>query len=119
MGMLHLSKRQIFDLCITGTLDGVVSVWDTPTQISRVSCKVGDGVTKVLVHPYAPLVYASTLEGSVCCLDLRSGDAVAEYTGHTASVLDFSISAIGSQLVSSSDDGTCRLFDIRANQNLS
>ena len=28
-------------------LDGVVSVWDTPTQISRASTKVGEGVTKV------------------------------------------------------------------------
>ena len=32
--------------------------------------------------------------------------------GHNASVLDFSISSNGRDLLSSSDDGTCRVFDI-------
>jgi hypothetical protein len=27
-------------LCVTGTLNGIVSIWDTPTQISRSACKV-------------------------------------------------------------------------------
>jgi len=112
-------KDKSSTLCVTGSLDGVVSVWDTPTQISRASCKVGEGVTKVVLHPHDPLVYASTLDGAVRCLDLRSGTSVAEYTGHTASVLDFTISASGCLLASSSDDKTCRIFDIRNNQNLS
>ena len=32
--------------------------------------------------------------------------------GHNASVLYFSISSNGRDLLSSSDDGTCRVFDI-------
>lgn len=97
---------------ITGSLDGVVSVWDTPTQISRASTKVGEGVTKVEIHPTEPHLYAATLDGAVRCLDLRSGNPVTEYTGHTANVLDFSFSCDGSRLVTSSDDGTCRIFQI-------
>jgi len=98
--------------CVTGTLDGVVTVWDTPTQISRHACKVGEGVTKILLHPDGNLIYASTLDGDIKCLDLRTGNSVRELTGHRASVLDFSISSNGRNLLSSSDDGTCRVFDI-------
>ena len=49
-------------------------------------CRVGEGVTKVVLHPHDPLVYASTLDGAVRCLDLRSGTSVAEYTGGSCTV---------------------------------
>jgi len=101
-------------LCVTGSLDGVVRVWDTPTQITRSQCKVGEGVTKVMVHPVDPLVFAGTLDGAVRCLDLRSGTSVTEFSGHTGSVLDFRVSPDCGQLVTSADDGTCRIFDLRA-----
>jgi len=99
--------------CVTGALDGVVTVWDIPTQISRHACKVGEGVAKVEVHPYKPLVFASTLEGAVKCLDLRTGNAVTELTGHNQTILDFSICAKGYSLCSSSDDKTCRVYNIQ------
>eukprot|EP00088_Acartia_fossae_P049652 TRINITY_DN5484_c0_g1_i7.p1 TRINITY_DN5484_c0_g1~~TRINITY_DN5484_c0_g1_i7.p1 ORF type:complete len:423 (-),score=84.07 TRINITY_DN5484_c0_g1_i7:84-1352(-) len=101
--------------CVTGTLDGIVTVWDTPTQISRHACKVGDGVSKVDVHKDGNLVFASTLDGAVKCLDLRTGNAVMELSGHSATILDFSLSSSGSHLVTSSDDGTCRIYNVREN----
>lgn len=56
-------------------------MWDTPTQISRSACKVGEGVTKVELHPYDPIIFAGTLDGAVRGLDLRSGESIAEYSG--------------------------------------
>ena len=61
--------------------DGIVTVWDTPTQISRHSCKVGEGVSKLAVHPGGNLIYASTLDGEIKCLDLRTGNPVRELSG--------------------------------------
>jgi len=105
-------KEKTTTYCVTGTLDGVVTVWDTPTQISRHACKVGEGVTKLVLHPDGNLIYASTLDGDIKCLDLRTGNSVRELIGHKESILDFSISSNGKDLLSSSDDGTCRVFDI-------
>jgi hypothetical protein len=38
-------------------------------------------VTKLLIHPLEPLIFAGTVDGAVRCLDLRSGDPVKEFTG--------------------------------------
>jgi len=105
-------KDKATTYCATGTLDGIVTVWDTPTQISRHSCKVGEGVSKLAVHPGGNLIYASTLDGEIKCLDLRTGNPVRELSGHRGPILDFSISSNGQNLISCSDDGTSRVYNI-------
>lgn len=100
-------------LCVTGTLSGIVTIWDTPTQIARSACKVGEGVTQLLIHPLEPLVFAGTVDGAVRCLDLRSGEPVREFTGHTESILDLACSPDGSRLITASDDATCRVYDLK------
>ena len=47
MSLLQFIAMVTFSKISHVFLDGVVSVWDTPTQISRASTKVGEGVTKV------------------------------------------------------------------------
>merc|ERR1719167_854785 len=110
-------KDKSSTICVTGSLDGVVTTWDTPTQISRSACKVGEGVVKVEIPPFEPYIFAGTLDGAVRILDLRSGESVQEYTGHTASILDFSFSSDCSSLVTAADDGTCRVFNLRMNSS--
>ena len=39
------------------------------------------------------------------------------FPGHTASILDFSFSSNGASLVTSSDDGTCRVYDLKMNKD--
>jgi len=109
------SQERNGSMAVTGTLDGVVTVWDVATQVSRISSKVGSGITKLLVHPAAPLIFASTMDGAVRVLDIRTGDAVAEYSGHSANVLDMGLA--GDFLVTSSDDGTCKVFDCSSNSS--
>lgn len=107
------SQERNGSMAVTGTLDGVVTVWDVATQVSRISSKVGSGITKLLVHSAAPLIFASTMDGAVRVVDIRTGAAVAEYGGHTANVLDMGLA--GDTLVTSSDDGTCKVFDCSSN----
>jgi WD40 repeat protein len=99
-------------LAITGSLDGMVTVWDVPTQISRHSCRVGQGVTKLLMSPSWPsLVFAGTLDGHVAVVDVKAGGVVAELTGHRENLLDIGLAV--DSLVTAADDGTCRVFDCR------
>merc|ERR1719330_1938180 len=107
------SQERNGSMAVTGTLDGILSVWDVATQVSRVSCKVGGGVTKLLLHPAAPLIFTATLDGAVRVVDIRTGSSVAEYGGHKSNILDMGVAA--DVLVTSSDDGTCKLFDCSSN----
>jgi len=96
---------------VTGTLGGVVSVWDLSTQVSRCRTKVGEGIT--VLQTTENLVYCGTLEGSVRAVDIRTGAAANEWTGHQGSVLDMVLAEDEGTLVTASDDGTARVFDIR------
>ena len=57
-------------------------------------------------------IFVATLDGIVKILDTRSGKILGECTGHTAGILDISQSIGGNVLISCSDDGDCRVFDI-------
>jgi len=94
---------------VTGTLSGLVSVWDLSSQVSRFTSKVGDGVTNLKVSD--SVLYCGTLEGAIRAIDVRTGDAVNEWTGHEGNIMDMDLSE--SILVTASDDGTSRVFDLR------
>ncbi|KAK4003322.1 angio-associated migratory cell protein [Daphnia magna] len=100
-------------LVVTGTLSGKISFWDIPTQIERQSYDQAAGVVKLVWHPkHSHLLFSAGLDGVVRLIDSRSGTLVREYTGHTANILDIAISFDGYHLVTSSDDQTCRVFEV-------
>jgi len=96
---------------VTGTLSGVVAVWDLASQVERCKMKVGEGVT--VIKATENLVYCGTLEGAVRAIDIRTGAAVNEWTGNKGSVLDLELGEVEGTLVTASDDGTARIFDVR------
>ena len=96
---------------VTGTLDGVVSVWDLSSQVARCKTKVGEGVT--VIETAENMVYCGTLEGAVRAVDSRTGAAVNEWTGNKGSVLDLQLGEAEGVLVTASDDGSARIFDVR------
>ena len=93
----------------TGTLAGVAQLWDVSTQISKWSVAMGGAVTQLAVA--GDLVYCGTEAGLVRGVDARTGDAVAEYSGHRGAILDMELAA--GRGVTASDDGTARVWDIR------
>ncbi|EFX86282.1 hypothetical protein DAPPUDRAFT_187565 [Daphnia pulex] len=101
------------NLVVTGTLSGKISCWDIPTQIERQSYDQSAGVVKLVWHPkHTHLLFSAGLDGVVRLIDSRSGTLVREYRGHTADLLDISVSFDGYHLVTSSDDQTCRVFEV-------
>ena len=100
------------NLAITGTLDGVVAAWDLATQIARMTVKVGEGVT-ALVLGEEQVVYCGTREGAVRAVDMRSGESVAEFLGHREAVLDLALCRDSGSLLTAADDGLAKVFDIR------
>ena len=53
-------------------------------------------------------------EGLVRGVDTRSGAAVCEWSGHKSAVLDLAVT--DTMAVTTSDDGTARVWDLRVNR---
>ena len=104
------------NIIITGTLSGIVTIWDVSTHVSRHSTNVGEGVVKMMyrnVAQNAPVqIFVATLDGVVRIIDTRTGKIIGDCSGHTAGILDICQSIDGNTLISSSDDGDCRVFDV-------
>ena len=102
------------NLLVSGTLDGHVSVWDVSSQIMKHSTSVGDGVVKMSWRNNGAndQIFAATLHGIVAIVDVKTGKVIGECSGHKDAVLDFSQTADGNHILSCSDDGHCRIFDV-------
>lgn len=105
---------------VTGSLNGLLSVWDLSSQVSKLSTKIGSGLVKLAWKD--SMILAATLDGLIRILDPRSGKIIQDCSGHTLQILDFGLTRNGQYMVSSSDDHTCRVFDVgklmsSANQN--
>ena len=130
------------NLIITGTLDGIVTTWDVSTHVSKNSVNVGEGVVKMdwrnttknsenqpksdtsnfsavgASHSHInkinsqSQIFIATLDGVIKIMDTRTGVILGECSGHNAGILDISQSIDGNILISSSDDGDCRVYDV-------
>lgn len=99
---------------ITGTLEGVVTIWDVSTRVSRHTERVGSGVVKMACRKGSQSeILVATLDGLVRLFDVKLGKVVADCSGHTASILDFAQTSDGNVVITASDDGDCKLFDLR------
>jgi len=112
---------------VTGTLEGNVSVWDISSQVMRHSVSVGDGVVKMrwrnscgtagagaaaTAAAASSQLLVATLHGKVAVVDVKTGKVIGECSGHREAVLDFAQTSDGSRILSCSDDGECRIFDV-------
>lgn len=116
------------NLLVTGTLEGNVSVWDISSQVMRHSVNVGDGIVKMrwrnscggtaaagaaaAAAAAGGHLLVATLNGKVVVVDVKTGKVIGECSGHKEAVLDFAQTSDGSRILSCSDDGECRVFDV-------
>ncbi|XP_047545134.1 angio-associated migratory cell protein [Vanessa atalanta] len=96
-----------------GTLNGSVTVWDTARQMIRHHCAkssddVAAGVTKMIWVD--DQLVTGCLDGSVRVYDARSGSRSLTLTGHWSEILDLSYNPKEKLILTTSDDGTARIF---------
>ncbi|CAK1550034.1 unnamed protein product [Leptosia nina] len=96
-----------------GTLNGSVTIWDTARKMIRHSCAkseedVSAGVTKMYWNK--DQLVTGCLDGSLRVYAGRSGECSETLTGHWSEILDLVYNAKENIILSSSDDGTARIF---------
>jgi WD40 repeat protein/serine/threonine protein kinase len=100
-------------LVAVANADDDVVVFSTDDGAERARMNLGVGVGRVAISPDDRYVIAGNLLGParIGVWD-RNGTAVATLTGHRAEIIDLAVSADGSQLLTASEDGTGRLWNL-------
>ena len=86
-------------------------LWDLSTgRCQRTWSRFTGPVTSISIN--APFIRAASGEGTLIRLwDLISGSCLHEFTGHQKQVLDVALTPDGNRILSSSEDGTLRLWE--------
>ncbi|XP_058083453.1 uncharacterized protein LOC131231314 isoform X2 [Magnolia sinica] len=105
---------------ITGSDDRLVKIWSMETAFCLSGCRGHEGdITDLAVSSNNALVASASNDCSIRVWRLPDGLPISVLRGHTAAVTAIAFSPRPSavyQLLSSSDDGTCRIWDARYSQ---
>ncbi|VFQ65122.1 unnamed protein product [Cuscuta campestris] len=105
---------------ITGSDDRLVKIWSMETAYCLASCRGHEGdITDLAVNFNNTLVASASNDYIIRVWRLPDGLPISVLRGHSAAVTAIAFSPRhGSvyQLLSSSDDGTCRIWDARHSQ---
>ncbi|KAL5983563.1 hypothetical protein ACLOJK_017651 [Asimina triloba] len=106
---------------ITGSDDRLVKIWSMETAFCLSSCRGHEGdITDLAVSSNNALVASASNDCTIRVWRLPDGLPISVLRGHTAAVTAIAFSPRPSavyQLLSSSDDGTCRIWDARYSQS--
>ncbi|XP_031260091.1 PH-interacting protein isoform X2 [Pistacia vera] len=102
---------------ITGSDDRLVKIWSMETAFCLASCRGHEGdITDLAVSSNNALVASASNDFVIRVWRLPDGLPISVLRGHTGAVTAIAFSPRPSaiyQLLSSSDDGTCRIWDAR------
>ncbi|XP_059659393.1 uncharacterized protein LOC132306154 isoform X2 [Cornus florida] len=105
---------------ITGSDDRLVKIWSMETAFCLASCRGHEGdITDLAVSSNNALVASASNDYNIRVWRLPDGLPISVLRGHIGAVTAIAFSPRpGSiyQLLSSSDDGTCRIWDARSSQ---
>ncbi|GAB1867227.1 Angio-associated migratory cell protein [Camponotus japonicus] len=108
-------KDPAFPVAAVGTIEqnssGKLYIWDTSKQILRHEITQEGGITKI-VWTSASILFTAGLDGTLRCFDARTGCCLKSFSGHKETILDLCISDDEKKVLTVSDDGTARIFDI-------
>ncbi|KAL6184879.1 hypothetical protein ACLB2K_046278 [Fragaria x ananassa] len=105
---------------ITGSDDRLVKIWSMETALCLASCRGHEGdITDLAVSSNNTLVASASNDFVIRVWRLPDGCPISVLQGHTGAVTAIAFSPRPNaiyQLLSSSDDGTCRIWDARFSQ---
>lgn len=97
--------------------DKKVKVFEASTGAVRWTGEHDDAVTSLVLHPASThLLTTGSVDRSLKTWDLRTGKLVQTSTGHQDVLHVVAVSSDGRRLVSGSDDGTARVYDVSSAQ---
>ncbi|KAL4025081.1 hypothetical protein IC575_013457 [Cucumis melo] len=101
---------------ITGSDDRLVKIWSMETAYCLASCRGHEGdITDLAVSSNNAVVASSSNDFVIRVWRLPDGLPISVLRGHTGAVTAIAFSPRAAyQLLSSSDDGTCRIWDARS-----
>ncbi len=113
----HLANQVAFSPdgkhAVTASSDYSARIWTVPgLRLVAVLADHDDDVEMACFSPVAPLVATASRDYLVRVFDF-TGTVVARLRGHTSDVISVAWSADGSELISSSDDGTIKRWSLR------
>jgi WD40 repeat protein len=113
----HLANHVEFNadgtLLLTASSDYTARVWSLPDlKLRTVLSEHRDDVDMAAFHPSRPLVATVARDHLIRVHDLDTGTVVARLKGHTADILSVAWLADGTELVTSSDDGTVKRWSL-------
>ncbi|KAG8096270.1 hypothetical protein GUJ93_ZPchr0013g37356 [Zizania palustris] len=105
---------------ITGSDDRLVKIWAMETAFCLASCRGHEGdITDLAVSSNNAVVASSSNDFIIRVWRIPDGLPISVLKGHTGAVTAIAFSprhGAAFQLLSSSDDGTCRIWDARQSQ---
>lgn len=104
--------NQELGVAATGSLSGQLCVWDVGKYVLRHQAKIESSVT-VIEWGKNGILFVGATDGAVYVCDARSGTLVETLTGHTADILNITVPEAGGWLLTTSDDGTAKIFTIK------
>jgi len=99
------------DILVTGSLSGQLCIWQLGKFTLRHQAKIDSSVT-LLEWGSDNQIYVGTSEGSIYVCDVRSCSLIRALTGHRSDILSMCPFANGKRLLTTSDDGTAKIFEI-------
>ncbi|KAL8138375.1 hypothetical protein V2J09_004376 [Rumex salicifolius] len=108
---------------ITGSDDRLVKIWSMETAFCLASCRGHEGdITDLAVSSHNTLVASASNDFVIRVWRLPDGIPISVLQGHKGAVTAIAFNprttaSCAYQLLSSSDDGTCRIWDARNSQN--
>lgn len=103
---------KIHPILATGSLNGLLEIWDLHTSVKKSVFECEQGISKVGWCPKTPhLICVAGLDGNLRIVDGRDGSLVSVESGHQDQILDFSVASNNYTILTCSGDGTSRVFN--------
>jgi ribosome assembly protein SQT1 len=96
---------------VTSDTSGAINLYNTTDYSLRQTLRHDDAVTKLRFRSNTPFLYSASVDKKIKVWDIRTGECVKEFIGHTNTVLDFDIDVDGN-VISAGDDGVCLVFQL-------